>query len=92
VTEPEPWELGVRLRAEPDAVHRLRVAAGARADGSTIADVVDQIGEMWVSIVVRDKVLVTVSGDTRLQAGDEVVVLGDPDLHDQLVATFESRP
>jgi cell volume regulation protein A len=92
VTQPEPWEMGVRLRAEPDGVHRLRVGAGARADGSTIADVVDQIGDVWVSIVVRDKMLVTVTGDTRLQGGDEVVVLGDPDLHDQLVATFESRP
>jgi cell volume regulation protein A len=71
-------------------VHRLRVAAGARADGRTIAEVVDQIGDAWVSIVVRDKVLVTVSGDTPLQDGDEVVVLAEPDLHDQLVATFES--
>jgi cell volume regulation protein A len=92
VTQLEPWELGVRLRAEPNGVHRLRVAAEARADGCTIAEIVDQIGEMWVSIVVRDKVLVTVSGDTRLQGGDEVVVLADSDLHDQLVATFESRP
>jgi cell volume regulation protein A len=90
VTQPEPWAMGVRLRAEPDGVHRLRVAAGARADGRTIAEVVDQIGDAWVSIVVRDKVLVTVSGDTPLQDGDEVVVLAEPDLHDQLVATFES--
>jgi potassium/hydrogen antiporter len=92
VTQPEPWELGVRLRAEPDAVHRMRVAAGARADGCTIAELVDQLGDAWVSIVVRDKLLVTVSGSTRLHSGDEVVVLADPDLHDQLVATFESRP
>jgi cell volume regulation protein A len=70
----------------------MRVAAGARADGCTIAELVDQLGDAWVSIVVRDKLLVTVSGSTRLHSGDEVVVLADPDLHDQLVATFESRP
>jgi cell volume regulation protein A len=92
VTEPEPWAVGVRLRAEPDAVHRLHVAAGSPADGSTIAEVVDQLGDVWVSIVVRDKLLVTVSGDTRLLGGDEVVVLADPQLHDQLAATFETRP
>ncbi|MGW5239260.1 cation:proton antiporter domain-containing protein [Monashia sp. NPDC004114] len=90
--EPEPWALGVRLRAEPDGVHRLRVGPGTRAAGRTIADIVDEIGDMWVSIVVRDRVLVTVRGDTQLQVGDEVVVLADPELHDQLVATFEAGP
>ena len=27
--EPEPWALGVRLREEPDGVHRLTVTAGS---------------------------------------------------------------
>src|SRR6476469_3129368 len=31
--EPEPWSLGVRLRDEPDGVHRLIVSPGAPADG-----------------------------------------------------------
>jgi cell volume regulation protein A len=92
VVQPEPWTMGVRLRAEPDGVHRLRVAAGSQADGSTIADVVDEIGDMWVSIVVRDQVLLTVRGDTRLRAADEVVVLADPHLQHALVATFETGP
>ena len=92
VIQPEPWGLGVRLRAEPDGVHRLRVGPGTRAAGRTIADIVDEIGDMWVSIVVRDKVLLTVRGDTQLQEGDEVVVLADPELHDQLVTEFEAGP
>ena len=92
VVQPEPWSIGVRLRAEPDGVHRLRVAPGALADGSTIADIAAELGDAWVSIVVRDKVLVAVRSDTRLEAGDEVVVLGDPDLHEVLARAFGSRP
>jgi cell volume regulation protein A len=89
VVQPEPWALGVRLRAEPDAVHHLHLAAGSPADGATIAEVADLVGDMWVSIVVRDKVLVVVGSDTRLEAGDEVIILGDPDLHHVLATTFE---
>ncbi|MEO7059502.1 MAG: cation:proton antiporter [Lapillicoccus sp.] len=90
--EPEPWALGVRLRAEPDSVHRLRVAARSFADGTTIADVADHVSDdMWVSMVVRDKILVMVRHDTQLQAGDEVVVLADAETHDDLTRTFE-RP
>jgi potassium/hydrogen antiporter len=90
--QPEPWSLGVRLGAEPDGVHRLRVAAGSRANGRTIAEVADDLGDVWVSIVVRDRVLVAVRSDTRLQEGDEVVVLADPDLREVLTAAFESTP
>jgi cell volume regulation protein A len=92
VIQPEPWALGVRLKDEPDGVHRLRVAAGAPAVGRTIADLADGLGEVWVSIVVRDKVLVAVRSDTRLAVGDEVVVLADPALRDELRAAFESPP
>lgn len=89
--EPEPWSLGVRLRAEPDGVHRLRVTAGAPADGLTIAEAADQISDdLWVSIVVRDRLLVAVNPDTTLQADDELVVLADPHLHDVLATTFQT--
>jgi cell volume regulation protein A len=89
--QPEPWALGVRLRAEPDSVHRLRVAAGAPANGLTIADAADRVGDdMWVSIVVRDRLLVTVNEDTRLQADDEIVILADPSLRDVLATTFQT--
>jgi cell volume regulation protein A len=89
MVEPEPWALGVRLRAEPDAVHHMHVAAGSPAEGATIAGLAQQVDDMWVSIVVRDKVLVVVSGETRLEADDEVVILGDPRLRDVLTTTFE---
>lgn len=91
-TELEPWALGVRLREEPDGVHRLRVAAGSPADGTTIRDLANRVGDMWVSIVVRDAQLVTVRDDTQLRAGDDVVVLADPELNDELLAEFSSSP
>ncbi len=90
-TEIEPWALGVRLREEPDGVHRLRVAPGSPADGTTISDLADRVGSMWVSIVVRDAQLVTVSDDTELKAGDDVVVLADAELNDELLAEFSKR-
>jgi len=72
-------------------VHRLRVAPGAPADGVTIAEVAERVGQdMWVSIVVRDSLLVAVSDDIRLRAGDEVVVLADADVRDDRVATFDT--
>ncbi len=86
----EPWTLGVRLREEPDGVHRLRVAAGSPADGRTIAEVAGRVGDMWVSIVVRDAQLVTVLDTTPLRAGDDVVVLADPVLHDRLDREFRT--
>jgi cell volume regulation protein A len=91
-TELEPWALGVRLREEPDGVHRLRVAAGSPADGTTIRELASRVGDMWVSIVVRDAQLVTVRDDTQLRAGDDVVVLADPELNDELLAEFSSSP
>ncbi|HEV3382637.1 MAG TPA: potassium/proton antiporter [Trebonia sp.] len=75
--EPEPWSLGVRLREEPEGLHRYRVVAGAPADGSSIRDL--PCGEdVWVSVVIREGTLVAEGGDTTLRAGDEVLVLVDP--------------
>lgn len=91
-TDLEPWAVGVRLREEPDGVHRLRVAAGSAADGTTISDLADQIGDLWVSIVVRDAKLVSVRENTQFRAGDDVVVLADPNLHDQLITAFSPPP
>ena len=89
--DPEPWALGVRLRDEPDGVHRLVVAEGSRADGVTIGDLPVSSDDVWVSFVVRDQQLVTVGGDTVLHPGDDVLVLADPDLRDELLALF-TRP
>ena len=87
-TELEPWALGVRLSEEPNGVHRLRVAGGSPADGATIGQLADRVGDMWVSIVVRDSRLVTIRQDTHLQAGDDVVILADPELKAELNAQF----
>jgi cell volume regulation protein A len=86
--EPEPWALGVRLRDRPEGAHRLSVAAGSAAGGRTVDEVGDLLGDVWVSIVVRDRQLVPVRGDTRLEAGDEVVVLADPERHPDLLEAF----
>lgn len=88
--EPEPWALGVRLRDEPSGVHRLAVRKSAAAEGRSIAEVADRAGDIWVSLVVRDRQLLPVQPDTVLRAGDEVVVLADPGLHDVLTHIFQS--
>lgn len=89
--EPEPWELGVRLRDEPGGAHRFRVAVDAPADRATLRELSRLPEDVWVSFIVRDQQLVSVTPDTELLAGDEVLVLGDPDRAGVLRDTFE-RP
>jgi cell volume regulation protein A len=74
---------------EPAGARRFRVARESSADGRTIAEITDLPGDVWVSFAIRDQQLLPVTGDTRLQAGDEVLVLADPDVHGQLSKTFE---
>jgi Trk K+ transport system NAD-binding subunit len=67
------------------------VAAGARADGCTIADLA--VGEdVWISVVIRDGHLVPVHGSTRLQAGDEVLALTDAEHTQNLTLVFATEP
>ncbi len=75
--EPEPFSLGVRLRDEPRNALRLTVSAGSRVDGCAVADVPDLMEGSWISLVLRDGVLVAPRGDTVLRAGDEVLLLLD---------------
>jgi potassium/hydrogen antiporter len=76
--EPEPWSLGVRFSEEPEGLHRYHVAAGSAADGTAIGEL--PCGEdVWVSLIVRDGNLVTAAGDMTLRAGDDVLVLAEPD-------------
>jgi cell volume regulation protein A len=75
--EPEPWSLGVRFSEEPEGLHRYHVGPGSAADGNPIADLPS--GEnAWVSLVVRDGTLLTVTADTALHEGDDVLLLADP--------------
>lgn len=85
---PEPWAVGVRLRDEPDGAHRLTVGSGSAAEGSTIEDLAESIGDIWVSIVVRSSGLVPVRSDTELMVGDDLVILADPELSDTLADQF----
>ena len=91
VVEPEPWALGVRLRDEPSGVHRLTIKAGSPSDGRTIDDLADLPGDAWVSFVVRGGQLVPIKGDTRLRAGDDVLVLAPPELGAKLITAFEGH-
>jgi cell volume regulation protein A len=84
----EPWALGVRLADEPDGAQQLTIGVGAPADGKRI-DELAMLGEdAWISFVVRDQRLVPVRGESQLRAGDEVLVIADPDQHDTITALF----
>ena len=90
VVDPEPWTVGVRLRDEPEGVHRLTVAPGSQADGCTIDELGDLVGDVWISIVVRDSNLVPVRAEATLAAGDDVVILADPELVPTLTEVFRN--
>jgi cell volume regulation protein A len=90
--EPKPWALGVRLRDEPSGVHRLTIKPGSPADGRTIDELADLPGDAWISFIVRGGQLVPITGDTKLQAADDVLVLAPPDVHEKLTAAFGRGP
>lgn len=90
--EPEPWALGVRLRDEPDGAQRLVVEEGSAADGRSITSIAALPADVWVCFVVRDYKLLPVRPDTTLRAGDEVLVLAEPALHEGISAAFRRPP
>ncbi len=86
--ETEPWSLGVRLRDEPEGVHRVRVQPGSVADGRSLRQL-DELGEeAWISFVLRESQLVPVTGGTRLRAGDELLILAEPASMKRLLNIF----
>ena len=48
------------------------------ADGQSVRDL-HRMNNMWISVVVRDGTPVRVDADTVLRAGDDVLVLAEPD-------------
>jgi Trk K+ transport system NAD-binding subunit len=88
---PEPWALGVRLQAEPGTAHQVGVVAGSAVDGRTVEEVAELASNVWISIVVREGLLVPVHGDTQLQAGDMVTLLIDGDLPEEVTELFTKR-
>lgn len=81
VIEPEPWALGMRFREQPNGLNRYQISPGSPADGTAIADL--PLGEnSWISMINRDGRLIPVRGHSVLQAGDELLLLTDPDTDD----------
>ncbi|HYZ55160.1 MAG TPA: potassium/proton antiporter [Streptosporangiaceae bacterium] len=75
--DPEPWSLGVRFREEPEGLHRFRVTKASPAAGTSIEDL--PCGEnTWVIFIIRHGRLVPARSETRMQPGDEVLVLAEP--------------
>jgi cell volume regulation protein A len=96
VLEPQPWSFGVRLAEEPEGVLRLTVAPGSPADGQTVEHVADAVADsedaadVWVNMLVRGRALVSVRGDTRLEAGDEVLISAEERWHPHLQSLFHA--
>jgi potassium/hydrogen antiporter len=89
IIEPEPWSLGVRFREEPEGLHRFVIGRSAPADGITLADL--PCGDdVWVIFIIRDGQLIPARADTRLEAGDEVLVLTEGDETPGLNELFRS--
>jgi cell volume regulation protein A len=90
VVEPEPWDVSVRLRAEPRGVRRYVVARGSRADGATIRDL--PLGEhTWVSLIVREGEARQARGAHIFEPGDEVLLLSETHDVGALRRLFEGR-
>ena len=88
--DPEPWSLGVRFREEPEGVHRFRVARGAPAAGTSIEDL--PCGDdAWIIFIIRRGRLVAARAGTRMEAGDEVLLLADPAAVPALRKLFSAR-
>jgi cell volume regulation protein A len=85
--EPRPWTVGMRLRDQPLGARRYRIAAGAPADGRSVRDL--HLGQnVWISLVVRGGRSLRVRAETTLRAGDEVLLLTDPDTDRDVDAIF----
>jgi cell volume regulation protein A len=86
---PRPWSLGMRLRDQPEGVCCYMVAEGSAADGRTVGEL--HLGDnIWISLIVREGRSVRVRSDTQLRAGDEVLILVDPD-HDAATSVLFTR-
>ncbi len=88
IVEPEPWTLALRLRDEPTGLRQQAVAEGAAAEGAAIKDL--ELGEdIWISNVIRDGRLIAVTGETVLRAGDQLLLLVDPEQPEPPLSVFD---
>jgi cell volume regulation protein A len=90
--EPQPFASGMRLREEPAGERRVTVVAGSAAEGRQIDELPGLAEGTWISMVRRHGALVPVRGGTRLIAGDEVLLLVDPEQDALAVAALFGEP
>lgn len=88
--ELEPFSLGVRLPEQPRGAHRFVVAAGSSADRCRI-DALPLTGGAWVSLIIRGGRVLAATGEVELRAGDDVLLIADPEHGQELGAMFTSR-
>ena len=87
---PTPWDVSIRLRSEPSAVRRYLVSKESRAVGEPIRDL--PIGDRsWIGMLIRNGSPEQPRGSTELLAGDELLVLSDPNDEQKLARLFEGR-
>ncbi|HEY3070479.1 MAG TPA: potassium/proton antiporter [Gaiellaceae bacterium] len=90
VRELEPYSLYVGLQEEPEGVVRYRVSERSQVAGRRVRDL--PIGDRtWISLIVRDGVPIQPRGSSRIQPGDEVLVLTDPDDESAVRRVFEGK-
>ncbi|MBV9593215.1 MAG: cation:proton antiporter [Actinobacteria bacterium] len=88
LVEPEPWAVGLRLRDEPDNTHRFLVEPGSVAEGRRLDDLDDLPDGARLALVVRDGHVRGVDASTRLIAGDQILVVAEPEHASELRAIF----
>jgi cell volume regulation protein A len=89
--EPAPFASGMRLREEPSGQRQVTVAPGSPADGSRIDELPGFAEGSWVSMILRDGRLLPLRGRTRLQAGDDILLLIDPEQDSRQVTSLFAK-
>jgi cell volume regulation protein A len=74
----QPFAVGLRVRDEPQIARQYSVDAGSPADGQSVR-ALHRANDLWISVVVRDGKPLRVDADTVLLAGDDVLILAEPD-------------
>lgn len=74
-----PFAIGLRLNTPPAGLRRFTIEPGASADGAIVADL-DLADRAWLSLTTREGELVDLHPQTRLHAGDEVLLHGDAEV------------
>ena len=82
----QPWAVGIRLADEPTNVRQVIVGPGAPAVGRPLRDIVEDA--FWITLLLRDRQIIPVNGDTALQPDDTLLLLSDDEHQAQLTELF----